>query len=292
MNVLLATDGSLQAKAAEGLVSATSWPDRTRITALQVQELMPAVRGVPDDVHLALYEDARRRIDEHLEGLASELARPGRDVDVRLMNGRPASVIVDEARRIGADLIVVGSRGRGAVASTVLGSVAAEVIDHAPCPVLVARAPRFTSVLVADDGSDGACQAEAVIAGWSLLHGLPIRVVSVLDLAPFVTDTGIAMIDAETYQRTFDELRSLHEGYARTAAERLGASATPEVREGSTGHEIVRAAADAKADLIVVGTRGRTGLARLFLGSTARSVLFHAPVSVLVVRQKVDVGTR
>lgn len=293
MNVLLATDGSPQARAAEELVSSIQWPERTRITAIQVHELMPTVRGLPDDMYLALYEDAHKRIDEHLEALATELSRPGREVDVRLMNGRPASEIVEEARRIVADLVVVGSRGRGAIASTVLGSVAAEIIDHAPCPVLVVRAPHIRSVVVADDGSDGARQAEAVISGWSFLHDLPTRTVSVIDLAPFVTglDTGVEMIGPATYQRTLEELRGLHEGYARAAAERLGAAVTSEVREGFITQEIVAAALEAKADLIVVGSRGQTGLARLLLGSTARSVLFHAPVSVLVVRQQVDAGS-
>lgn len=162
MHILVATDGSQHARAAEELVSSIEWPSGTRITAIQVQELMPVVRGLPDDVYAGLYEDAHRRIDEHLEALAVKLSLPGRQVDVRLMQGRPASEIVDEARRVGADLIVVGSRGRGAIASTILGSVAAEVIDHAPCPVLVARAPRVTSIVLAHDGSDGADRKSVV----------------------------------------------------------------------------------------------------------------------------------
>lgn len=289
MHVLVATDGSHHARAAEELVSSIEWPSGTRITAIQVQELMPAVRGLPDDMYLGLYEDARRRIDEHLEALAADLSLPGRQVDVRLMQGRPASEIVDEARRVGADLIVVGSRGRGAIASTILGSVAAEVIDHAPCPVLVARAPRVTSIVLAHDGSDGARQAEVVLASWPPFRDLPIRVVSVVDLSPLAggLDGASLVGDAGTYQAIFDDLRKLHEGYAREAAKRLGARAAGEARHGFVTQEIVGAAADARADLIVVGSRGQTGLARLLLGSVARGVLSASPVSVLVVRQQV-----
>lgn len=290
MRVLLATDGSQHAAAAEELVASVRWPERTRITALQVHELMPAVRGLPDDVYRGLYQDAHRRIEEHLEALATRLSVAGREVDVRLSQGRPAGEIVAEARRLSVDLIVLGSRGRGAIASAVLGSVAAEVIDHAPCPVLVARAPRVTSIVVADDGSDGARQAEDVLASWPPFQGLPVRVVSVVDHAPFIGGAadGVAMIDADTYQRTFDELRALHRGYARAGAARLGARASSEVREGFVTEQVVAAAADALADLIIVGTRGQSGLERLVLGSVARGVLHRAPVSVLVVRQQVE----
>lgn len=287
MHVLLATDGSQHARTAEELVSTMKW-DGSRITAIQVQGLMPGIRSLPDELHPGLYDDECRRIDEHLASLATMLSRPGREVSVRLMQGRPATEIVNEARRIDADLVVVGSRGRGAIAATILGSVAAEVVDHAPCPVLVARRPRVGSVVLAHDGSDGARQAEAVLASWPPLRDLPIRVVSVCDVAPLPggRSTGPWIGDAGTYQAIFDDLCGLHQGYAQEAAGRLGARAAGEARRGSVAKEIVDAAADAKADLIVIGSRGQTGLARLLLGSVARGVLYRSPVSVLVVRER------
>jgi nucleotide-binding universal stress UspA family protein len=253
--------------------------------------MLPTMRGLPGDVHLTLYQRAHDQIDEQLEALATRLSQPGLTVDVRLMQGRPASEIVDEARRLGADLIVIGSRGRGAIASTILGSVAAEVIDHASCPVLVSRVPRISSILLADDGSDGARQAEEVLTSWPPLRLLPVRVVSVIDLAPFVgPDMSVTLLDADTYQRTFDELRDLRLAIARAAAQRLGDRAVAEVREGFVTNELIAAAAAAGADLIVVGSRGETGLARLLLGSVARGVMHAAPVSVLVTRQRVSLA--
>jgi universal stress protein A len=64
-----------------------------------------------------------------------------------------------------------------------------------------------------------------------------------------------------------------------------GLRAEVDAREGDAATEILAAARDAKADLIVMGTHGRTGLARLVLGSVARNVLQHAPCSVLIVRE-------
>jgi nucleotide-binding universal stress UspA family protein len=55
------------------------------------------------------------------------------------------------------------------------------------------------------------------------------------------------------------------------------------VQDGSAAHQLVQAAADWDADLIVVGSRGQSGLERLLVGSVARAVLYHASCSVLIV---------
>lgn len=72
--------------------------------------------------------EARRLLDE--QGLQGEVARG---------YGTPADALVDEANRLGADLIIVGTRGRGALTSILLGSVSTKVVQHAPCDVLVVR---------------------------------------------------------------------------------------------------------------------------------------------------------
>ena len=70
--------------------------------------------------------------------------------------GRAATVILEEAERTSAELIIVGARDHGAIERVLLGSVSAEVVDHAHCPVLVARRPTAWRVLVATDGSPDA----------------------------------------------------------------------------------------------------------------------------------------
>jgi universal stress protein A len=66
----------------------------------------------------------------------------GVSVTAQTLIGPPHEVVVDHARRTNTDLIVVGSRGLGAVAHTLLGSVAEKVVRHAPCPVLVVPRPK------------------------------------------------------------------------------------------------------------------------------------------------------
>jgi nucleotide-binding universal stress UspA family protein len=60
----------------------------------------------------------------------------------KMVEGLPATEIVQRAREIGADLIVIGTHGRRGIAHVVLGSVAERVVQHAPCPVLTVPVPR------------------------------------------------------------------------------------------------------------------------------------------------------
>jgi nucleotide-binding universal stress UspA family protein len=253
MKVLFATDGSDLALQAQSLIASIPWPADTSILVLHVIPLS-GVFGPSTAAHGHL----RRAVDHELETTRQALAGPGRQVDSVVKVGRPASTIVDDAREIEADLVVLGSRGHGAVVSALLGSVAAEVVDYAPCPVLVARSDRLTGVVLAHDGSPGASQAEAVLPA----------------------------ISGDLYDALVRDARTYAEGVAVDAAARLksaGLTAVAQVAEGSAADAISRSAGT--TDLIAMGTRGQTGLARLLLGSVARSILHRANSSVLFVPQ-------
>ena len=277
MRVLLAIDGSRSADRARDLVAALPWPRNSQI------RIVAAIR----------HGDGQERytLDSALDAAERDVARPGRRVDRILLDGRPASAIVDEAEAFGAELVVVGSRGHGPIQSMVLGSVSAEVVDHAPCPVLVVRDAPFTSALVAEDGSSSARAATDLAASWPILRGLPITVLSVAEtLLPMPTGMTPGLYDEviASYHESVDDARRQADAQSVVSAERLGGAgvdARPAMREGDAAHEIVEFARIHETGVIVVGTRGHTGLARLVLGSVARNVLLHAPCSVLVVRE-------
>jgi len=84
--------------------------------------------------------------------------------------------------------------------------------------------------------------------------------------------------------RTIEDLQTAAQGRLQDALIRLGIDGEAIAKVGPAAQTIVDLAASASAELVVVGTRGRTGLARLTLGSTAEAVLRSAPCSVLVVR--------
>jgi nucleotide-binding universal stress UspA family protein len=205
--------------------------------------------------------------------------------------GRAGSAIVEKAEQVGADAIVVGSRGHGTIGSMLLGSVSAEVTDHAHCPVLVARSPRLTRVVFGTDGSEFARSAERVIETWPIFGRAAIEVVSVANLGVPWTSSLALSTSAASPEEMLEAGRSIvaaYQGIADEAAARLSAAglrATPRVLQGDPAAELIRVVQEDQADLIVVGTHGRTGLRRLLAGSVARNVMLHAPCSVMVVRE-------
>lgn len=295
MRVLLAMDGSASADTARTLVASLSWPEATIIRIVAVVEPMSAMLIGSAGYAATEAEDRRvsQTLEAHLREAATRLAAPGRIIETCLLHGRPASEIVEQAVDLRANLIVIGSRGLGRMASMLLGSVSAEVVDHAPCPVLVARAPSIGPVLVAVDASDSARRAVDHLCDASYLAGHPIHVLSVGPLLsdglpswtlPVREGPGRDRLDRHADDRLHTESSA-----ARAAEELAGAGFDVRwtVAAGDAAHEIIEAARDLSCDLIVMGSRGLTGLDRLLLGSVARNVLLHATTSVLIVREPV-----
>ncbi|HAF10561.1 MAG TPA: hypothetical protein DCK98_10840 [Chloroflexi bacterium] len=294
MKILLATDGSPSAKHAEALAAATTWPAGTVIEVLRVDQFIDDEIDLRPQRFAAAYAARRHEIDDRLAALVEELSGPGRTVHARVIFGRPATAIVSEAGQLGSELVLIGSHNHGAFASFTLGSVAAEVVDHAPCPVLVARSSSLGPIVLGHDGSEGAKHAEELVATWPFLAHETVRVVSVSPLLPpwyMTADAGMSSgITDEFLQEVLDERRARSARVANAATARLverGLTASAEVRAGASADGLLDAIAAAHAQLIVVGSRGNTGLARLLLGSVARTVLYQAPCSVLIVRQSV-----
>jgi nucleotide-binding universal stress UspA family protein len=296
MHILLGTDGSASAGVALDLVAGIDWPPGTVIRIAEAIETGQALFDGPwpalaiaqaEALDAELHASARATVDD----ARARLARPGLEVGTAVLAGRPASALVDAARTMRTDLVVLGSRGHGTIESMVLGSVSSEVVDHAPAPVLVARRPSVGRVVLAWDGSECGRVAADIVRTWPICHGADVHVVSVADVRipwwtgfPAAGSAGLMPI----YVEAAAESRRAHAEMARGMADELasaGLESTWEEREGDAATEILAAAADRDADLIVLGTHGRTGLSRLVLGSVARNVLHHARASVLIARE-------
>jgi nucleotide-binding universal stress UspA family protein len=295
MRVLVAVDGSASADLAVRQVASARWSPGTTIHVLEVIAEGAALFGGPwpgmPPMDVVEVEDELRLHAQRVVADAEvRLAKPRLSVQGDIRVGRTASTIVEQAGVLGVDLVVVGSRGHGTLAAMLLGSVSAEVIDHAPAPVWVARRPTLERVVLAWDGSSCAARAAELLTRWPVFGGTAVRVVSVADTAPsrwmgLASGEGIAL--AGTYEDAAEPSRTQHEQMAHDMAERLreaGLDAEPDRRDGDPATQVVNAARGWDADLVVLGTHGRTGLTRLLLGSVARNVLHHAGCSVLVVR--------
>ena len=294
MKVLLATDFSESAGVAHALVKAMALPPGSQVRVVHAVEPITTVQVFAPSALLAISEATERESRELVTRLSREFAGPFVLTDGVIGLGRAADVIVDEANEFQPDLLIVGSRGRRGVASAVLGSVSAEVVDRAPCPVLIARKKTLSSLVLAEDGSAYASAGARVIRDIPALAAAPVHVVSVVDvpfptLAIDPTATGASLEAYRAYEEALPAIRAKHAAMARdraTALRTAGLDATSEQREGDAGEELIAVAAERKADCIVIGSRGQTGLKRLALGSVARSVLFGAPCSVLIVHDR------
>lgn len=294
MRILVATDGSDPAAIGleQGRDLATLSHGQIRIIAVlpPTSELFggawpPEMIIDPEPLERAACAQLEAKIRLEAERTPADLAPSW-----TLRRGHPATEIVAEAVDWGADVIVVGSRGHGALATIVLGSVSEEVIDRSPVPVLVARRPGIRRLIVAVDGSLAADEAVEFLARDRTFQGLDASVVQVAP-GPYPWWLGVGTGDTDSLEVVLamneaaqrEQQAAAHR--ATQVLEEAGLSAVARRRLGDPAEEITAAAVELDADLIVIGSRGRTGLARFVLGSVARQVVRHAPASVLVVHE-------
>lgn len=299
MRILLALDGSPSADRARAFVASLAWPEGTTIRVVAALDVAPALWGgpwipaIPVDAD-QLEEEAVAELTRVLQEAQPALEAAGLTVEAELLRGRPSAAVVEDAKHWGPDLIVVGSRGHGPVETAVLGSVSAAIVDHATCPVLVARGDRATRAILAEDGSPAGVAARDVVASWPAFASIPVVVVGVVDVAaPWRSGIAPTMFAAamDVYTEMLANARTTHrEIVAATEAilRAAGRTVSGELREGDPADQLRRAATDPTGDLIVVGSRGHVGISRLVMGSVAHAVLTHAHCSVLVVKRPHD----
>lgn len=256
MNLLLALDDSPAAAQALRLIAGYRGERaRLALAALHVQRRSPPEGG------------------RELQAAREVLAAAGLACEAVLRTGAPAQAILDEAAARRADLIVMGTRGRGGLAA--LGSVATRVAHGSRVATLLvkhdARLPaelgRRVRALVPVDGSDHALKAAARLASWSDWLGLAGA--DLLYVQPPLRGGG-----SESEQAT----RGAREVLSRNAIEHQVHGVA-----GEPAQRIAQLAAEMQSDLIVMGTRGLGAAHHALLGSVALKVAEHAPVPVALV---------
>ena len=305
MRVLIGYDGSPSAEQACDLAATTLWPAGSELRVLTAYvpyapgSFYPGLVLDPATAE-AVFADEQTIAEEHLAAATKRIGRPDLSVTSVARTGRPASTILDEATAWSADLLLVGNRGLGPFRSALLGSVSDELVDHAPCPVLVVRGSSLERVVLAEDGSAGARAAASLLA-WPIFRASHVRVVTVSEALRHAVEGPSAPPPdpaiAATALRLRDPLTAKGRAWATDLAQAtadqltsMGLATDTDVREGDPAGEIVQSASDWQADLIVMGTRGRTGLERLVRGSVARNVLQQAHCSVLIEREARPAG--
>jgi nucleotide-binding universal stress UspA family protein len=292
--VLFPTDFSDAATDAFGHALAVARGSGARLHLLHVGSAVPpGVRMAHPESSLGdlgeVYEDMTAEAEKALDYLA-ERAADHLGERLLLEGEDAAEEIVRHASRCGADLVVLGTHGRRAMARLVVGSVAAEVIRRAPCPVMAVReAPATGSVrlgraLVAVDFSPESERAIAVAA--ELVRPAAGR----LDLLHVVEEIPRPKVYDGIWEG-FDALEQAEEIRQRCDREMAAMAARAGVSDDHERHllhgpvkrEILDFLRESPADFVAVGRHGAGGAGEVLLGSTAERLLRTAPCPVLTV---------
>ena len=264
MKILLAVDGSEASLAAVEEAAQTPWPEGSIVRIVSVTDIPFAIES-----------------------------------PAKTLKGDPKIVILDEAERWGADLIVVGTHGYDALGRIRLSSVSRVVASHAKCSVKIARHRktmcadgRAMRILLAVDGSEfgGAAVEEVANRPWP--PGSEVHVVSAIHLSFMTTPETWALPDS--YCSHLEEAGRELAGSAinRAISRLLDSNKERKAPLTLTNEAIVSHAAEAiietakkwSADLVTLGSHGNSGFKRCLLGSVSYAVASHAPCSVEIVR--------
>lgn len=286
-NLLLCTDGSEFSEGAVREAINLAKTCSSRLFALSVVETNPEYETMAPQLVEKEIEKART----YLDAVKERASRENVNCETIVRQGEDSyRYVVEEAAKRHAEMIIMGRRGRTGLKRLMMGSVTAKVIGHAPCDVLVVpRAARveLKRVLVATDGSRYSDAAAMQAIGIAKRCGAELTVISVV---PSETISPLDIVHSEMQRELISEKeRKAAECNVRNiqdVAEKNGVNVKGFVRAGKPYEAIISAADERKADLIVVGSHGRTGIEKLLMGSVTERVIVLSPCAVLVVKAK------
>lgn len=263
--ILLSTDGSEAAKFAAQAAVDLAKPCGSTVYAICVAEVptfaAEFVETLPQVVSIL-----EKRAEEALNEVKALADKNGVKCEKISYTGpEPYKYIIDEAIKNSVDLIILGKKG------VMLGAVGKKVIGNAPCKVLVVPVGailNFEKILIATDGSVYSQVAAAEAIGAAKRFGSQLIVVSVAK-----RDSDV--VYSEEAVKTVKE-----------AAEREGVKVQTVVAKGEPFEQIVDTANKNNVGLIVMGTYGKTGIEKFFMGSVTDRVIGTVARPVLVVRKK------
>jgi nucleotide-binding universal stress UspA family protein len=276
---LIATDLSSRAEKAVGRAVQLAEEHRGTLTILHILTRQAGYETRTQQIASKIEKDLRRKV----EALA---AKKSSVASVRALPGTPFVEIIRQGREEAADLILVGAHGENFIKDLLLGTTAEKIVRKGDRSVLVVKQAAqhsYRRVLVAVDFSDNSRNALELalrLAPQAEFHALHVYAgVEGMLRGAGVTDAGIVR-----YQRQVaKEARQQMEVFMRSI-DRRRKPIRREVWNGRAGREITRIARRLRADLVAVGTAGRTGIPYILLGSVAEHVMREAPCDVLVAR--------
>jgi nucleotide-binding universal stress UspA family protein len=294
MKIVCAIDGSRYSQWALDWLRRLCLPERNSLLLVHAVDMtqFKTLPRLDQKTRLALVKVLEFSLEgaaRLLEGAELKVATSWRNVHAKLLRGRPAEVLARSAKREGADLLVLGSRGVTEFQPMLLGSVSRQVLMRAPCPVLMVKKPArtFKKVVLGADGSVESWKAVAWLGRLPETIRPAVIVVTVLPPLPLESLRVPAQVLAVGDQVEGALRREAQKLASRVAGtlRKNGFAAKGIVVAGPPGAELSRLATSERADLVVVGSRSGRNPHDYVMGSVADTIVKHAPCSVLVHRE-------
>jgi nucleotide-binding universal stress UspA family protein len=290
VRVLIAVDGMTPEVASARAAANRPWPSGSCFCLLNVFNPYPFTAAP------IIQERLKDKVLQNLETAAKPLRKAGWDTTTEIYPGSARRDISKFAKKWGADLVMVGCNDLNDLGRLLLGSTAQAVVRHAPCSVEVVRPHGGTSVsarqggmkiLIATDGSKLSLAALRSVANRPWPTESLAKVISVPEFILFkdpsyletheVKDLGEASIE--------DAKLSVAAGVGILSGSELKVCSNVPTFEDRPYRVILNEAETWQADIIVVGSHGRSGFDRVIMGSVSEAVALHAKCSVEVIRR-------
>ena len=280
-SILFATDFRPASRAVVGVAYRLASSFGSHVTLLHVLEPPPLARP-------ALLQLNREHAAEQLRELAGQLTSQRVVLDeTAIAVGHPVDVITRKADEIGAEMILIGAGERNQLDHFALGPNAGAIMQHTTKPVLAVRpgepAAQFRRILCPVDMSPASTRGLLNAIRLTRTFGGHLLILTVVPSPNWFELVVEAKSMAEAKAEHDRDWRASFNQFLLTAP--LGdVSWAKETRTGTPPQEIIAAAATHQSDLIVMGSTGRTGLARVLMGSVTRRVIQQLPCSLLTVK--------
>jgi nucleotide-binding universal stress UspA family protein len=262
---------------------------RATLLARQFEAKLHVVHVVDDDQPKRVVDAENDQASKLLRQLGDTLRdEDGLDCETRVILASPFAGIVRAAEELEPDLLVIGPHRRQVLRDVFIGTTAERTIRSVACPVLMVNAPpagRYRHVLQTTDLSDGSRDALRRLPTLGITEHAKNSILHVFD-APALRLTFSGSMPNEDQQNYLDdEKRDASRDLAKfIVSSGLGGCEQIVRYEASKAqHEILKSAAEENADLIVLSTHGRSGMAKLLLGSVTEQVLKSSTVDVLAI---------
>jgi nucleotide-binding universal stress UspA family protein len=263
------------------------------LTVLHVTPFMPTIFGFPAAVDAAgvAAADADAVVPE-LTAFAAEAAATVSKCQMVVRSGSPPAEILRYATEEEADLVVLGTHGRTGFERFMVGSVTEKILRKAPCPVLSVpphcegqpERPVFARILYGADFSEAGGRAAEYALSLAQEANGSLTLLHVVDWMPDKNLAKYPEFEPAAYRETV--IREARRQLEALVPEEARNWCEPDLRIscGKPYREILRIAAEERADLIVLGAHGRGPVDRMLFGSTAQHVVRQALCPVLTVR--------